>query len=334
MKSARVSVPRWIPGPCNPFAWGPVRVAVRGLAQSRRVRLKDGRVFTTRYGVPSTWRVRPDLVAGHGDIDPDITLLRVETLAGAVLAVVTNFGCHPSVALTSASLSGDYLGEAAHSLEQALGEPAVVLTTNGTAADVDPTLEMPFWGPRNDANALRLGRIFAGQVLEALERVEVTDQTTLGGAQQVVDLPVRSDWLRLLQAEQARLAQEFASVQVQNPVLSPILEEGLIHTEVQAFRVNDLALVGLPGEVMTSTGLKIKSACSSAAVVELANDCVGYILTPEAAAEGGYETGLHLWTRVSAEAEAVLLGAAQQALAGVFESGRAGDAQCSNPTSS
>ena len=85
---------------------------------------------------------------------------------------------------------------------------------------------MPFWGPRNDANALRLGRIFAGQVLEALERIEVTDQTTLAGARMIVDLPVRSDWSRLLQAEQARLAQEFASVQVQNPVLSPILEEG------------------------------------------------------------------------------------------------------------
>ena len=185
---------------------------------------------------------------------------------------------------------------------------------------------MPFCGPRNDANALRFGRIFAGQVLEAAERIEVTDQTTLAGARVIVDLPVRPDWLRLLQAEQAQLAQEFAAVQVQNPVLSPILAEGVIHTEVQAIRVNDLALVGLPGEVMTSTGRKIKSAYSEAAVVELANDCVGYILTPEAAAEGGYETGLHLWTRVTAEAEAALLEAAQQALAGVFRAGSAGEA--------
>ena len=305
---------------------GSGRVPIRGLAQSRRVRLTDGQVFTTRYGVPSTWRVRPELVASTGAIDPDITLLRVETLTGAVLAAVTNFGCHPSVALMSPNLSGDYLGEAMHMLEQALGEPAVVLCTNGSAADVDPTLEMPFWGPRNDANALRLGRIFAGQVLEGLERVAVTDETRLATAQVAVDLPVRPDWLRLLQAEKARLAQEFASVQVQNPVLNPILAEGLIHTEVQALRINDLVLIGLPGEVMTSTGLKIKSACGQAAIVELANDCVGYILTPEAAAEGGYETGLHLWTRVTADAEAILLNAAQQALGAVRETGaRHGD---------
>ena len=132
-------------------------------------------------------------------------------------------------------------------------------------------------------------------MLEGLERVAVTDETRLATAEVAVDLPVRPDWLRLLQAEKARLAQEFASVQVQNPVLNPILAEGLIHTEVQALRINDLVLIGLPGEVMTSTGLKIKSACGQAAIVELANDCVGYILTPEAAAEGGYETGLHLW---------------------------------------
>jgi neutral ceramidase len=310
------------PHSLQPVRVGSGRVPVRGLAQSRRLRLTDGRVFTTRYGVPSTWRVRPDLIADRGSIDPDITLLRVETLSGSVLAAVTNFGCHPSVALMSSNLSGDYLGEAMHALEQALGEPAVVLCTNGAAADVDPTLEMPFWGPRDDANALRLGRIFAGQVLEGLERVAVADETGLAAAQIAVDLPVRADWLRLLQAEQGRLAQEFASVKVQNPVLTPILEAGIIHTEVQALRVNDLVLVGLPGEVMTGTGLKIKAAYGQAAVVELANDCIGYILTPEAAAEGGYETGLHLWTRVTADAEAILLDAAQQALASVREPAR------------
>ena len=95
---------------------------------------------------------------------------------------------------------------------------------------------------------------------------------------------------------------------------------------MQALRINDLVLIGLPGEVMTSTGLKIKSVCGQAAIVELANDCVGYILTPEAAAEGGYETGLHLWTRVTADAEAILLNAAQQALGAVRETGaRDGD---------
>jgi hypothetical protein len=84
---------------------------------------------------------------------------------------------------------------------------------------------------------------------------------------------------------------------------------------VQALRLNDLMLVGLPGEVMTSTGMKLQRIFPQAAVVELANVSVGYILTPEAELEGGYETGLHLSSRVTSGAEALLLDAVTGVLA-------------------
>jgi len=87
-----------------------------------------------------------------------------------------HFGCHASVALMSPNISGDFPGEAMAVLENVL-EPAVVLCTNGAAGDVDPTLEMPFWGPRSDAMARHLGPIFAAQVLDCFERIEVGDKT-------------------------------------------------------------------------------------------------------------------------------------------------------------
>jgi neutral ceramidase len=290
------------------LGWG--KAPIRGLAHSRRMKMPDGRVYTTRYGVPSTWRVDPALIAGQGPIIPDVTVARLETLSGEVRAVVSNFGCHASVALLSRELSGDYPGEAMHALECALGGKAVALCTNGTAADVDPTLEMPIWGPRNDANALRLGRIYAAQVLELLERVPVGDEARIGAARCDIELPVRADWVRLVSAETSLLNQEFASADPGSQALARILRDGVIHSEVQVLRLNELSLVGLPGEVMTSTGLKLRQSWPNAAVVELANDSVGYILTPEAEPEGGYETGLHLWTRTTAGAEADLLAAA------------------------
>ncbi len=308
------------------LGWG--RVPIRGLAQSRRIKMKDGRVFTTRYGVPSTWRVDPDLIAGHGAMDPDLTVIRVENLQGQVLAAVSHFGCHPSVALMSANVSGDYSGEAAHTLEQALGDSTVVLCATGTAADIDPTLEMPFWGPRIDANALRLGRLFAAQVLECLERITVGDEAEVASLRRDVALPVRSDWTRMIEKDQERLRQEFASVSTANPVITPILESHVINTEVQVLRLNDLLLVGLPGEVFTTTGLKIKDAVPGrkACVVEIANDYAGYLLTPEAALEGGYETGLHFYTRVRPEAEQILLDAAAALCSQVPRSPRQGPA--------
>lgn len=304
------------------LGWG--RVPIRGIARSRRFEMTDGQVFTTRYSVPSTWRVNPQLIASEGPVDPDLTVVRIEALNGEVIAAISNFGCHASVALMSPNVSGDYVGEAMAMLESILGEQAVVLCTNGTAADVDPTLGMPPWGPRNDAMARHIGRIFAAQVLECLEQVEVRDEVAIGANRELVDLPVRPDWVHLLQVEPGRLRQEFASVKPQSARISQILSEGVIHTEVQALRLNDLILVGFPGEVFTDTGLRLKSqmAGNRVCVIELANDYIGYIPTSEAYAEGGYEVDPHFWTRVGPEAKETLLAAARRTIRRATHIGR------------
>jgi len=296
------------------LGWG--RVAIRGIARSRRFEMTDGRVFTTRYYVPSTWRVRPELIAGAGPVQPDLTVVRIENLDGEVIAGISNFGCHPNVALASSNVSGDYLGEAMAALEAVLGEQAIVLCTNGTAADVDPTLEMPFWGPRNDAMARHIGLLFAAQVLECLERIEVSDKVIIGASRQCVDLPVRPDWVQLVQEERERLRQEFASLGPKSATITEAIREGVIHTDVQALRLNDLTLVGFPGEVFTDTGLRLEFEVEEGKVriIELANDYIGYIPTPKAYAEGGYEIGPHLFTRVGPDAEETLLAAARRAI--------------------
>jgi hypothetical protein len=62
---------------------------------------------------------------------------------------------------------------------------------------------------------------------------------------------------------------------------------------VQAFRISDdVALVGLPGEVFVDLGLHIKqhSPFKTTIVIELCNDSPGYIPTKKAFGEGSYET--------------------------------------------
>jgi aminoglycoside N3'-acetyltransferase len=168
----------------QPVRIGTSTTAIRGIAHSRRRKLKDGTVYTTRYGVPSSWRVNPELVASAGTIDPELSVVRVETLDGKIVAGISNFGCHASVALMSNHLSGDFPGEAMALLETVLGKDSVFLCTNGAAADVDPTLEVPYWGPRSDESARHIGTIFAAQALEALERIECGDEACLGIVQE------------------------------------------------------------------------------------------------------------------------------------------------------
>jgi hypothetical protein len=67
--------------------------------------------------------------------------------------------------------------------------------------------------------------------------------------------------------------------------------------ELQAFRIGDLFLAGLPGEYFVEYGLEIKSrAPGRAFVISLANgELQGYIVTPEASVSGGYEASFALF---------------------------------------
>jgi hypothetical protein len=296
------------------------RTRARGIARSRRVRLKTGRAFTVRYSVPSTWRVSADAIAARGDIDPDLTVVRIEDLKGHLIAGLSNFGCHPSIALASEQVSGDWSGEAMHTLESAFGESAVFLATNGAGGDVDPTGEIEPWGPRDQEAASRAGRIFAAQVLESLERVEIQEVTRLAAARRPIELPVREDWLSLIEKEQARMCQEFAGQWELSDSIREVLVKRRIETEVQGLRLGDLALVGLPGEVLVEMGQKIKAGNQPTAIIQLANDDIGYIPTRRAWTEGGYEVGRHLWGRATPDAEDVLVAAARSLLEELFGS--------------
>ena len=68
---------------------------------------------------------------------------------------------------------------------------------------------------------------------------------------------------------------------------------------VQALRIGDAAVVGLPGEIFVEIGLSIKSQASATPLfmVSLANGYIGYVATDRALREeGGYET----WAALSA----------------------------------
>ncbi|MBC7287851.1 MAG: hypothetical protein H5T86_07370 [Armatimonadetes bacterium] len=74
---------------------------------------------------------------------------------------------------------------------------------------------------------------------------------------------------------------------------------------IQAIRIGDVGIVGLPGEVFVEIGLAIKrrSPFPRTLVVELANDWLGYIPTDKALQEGSYETELATSAKAAAGTE-------------------------------
>ena len=87
-------------------------------------------------------------------------------------------------------------------------------------------------------------------------------------------------------------------------------------TWVQAMRIGDVAIVGVPAEYFTGLGLDIKrrSPFKRTVIAELANDWIGYLPDREAHQLGGYQTwtGLHSYAepgtgeRIADEAVAML----------------------------
>src|SRR5690606_37547932 len=67
-----------------------------------------------------------------------------------------------------------------------------------------------------------------------------------------------------------------------------------VEVPLQAIRIGDLAISGIPFEVFAETGLELKERVPFAETftVELANGSYGYLPTPEQHRLGGYETWL------------------------------------------
>lgn len=80
-----------------------------------------------------------------------------------------------------------------------------------------------------------------------------------------------------------------------NEAVPPTIPSGewKIPLEVQTFQIHeDLAVVGLPGEVFVELGLAIKKASpyKHTIVIELTNAHIAYVPTKAAFSRGGYET--------------------------------------------
>ena len=82
--------------------------------------------------------------------------------------------------------------------------------------------------------------------------------------------------------------------------------------EIQALRVGDLAIVGLPGEPFVEGQLAIKlgSPAAFTYMAHCAEQYAGYLPTKEALARGGHEVNTRYWAKLVPEAlEMVVEGA-------------------------
>ncbi len=233
------------------------------LATRRIVRGPEGLVRVTFTNRPEEAKLI------FGPIDPEAWVLRVENTEGEIVGSVVNFACHAVSGSAYSdwfySISADFPGHTMDVVEQAEG--GICLFTSGTAGDMVPI-------KRGRKPRLQIGKALAGEVLKRLQFIPISGDIALKTLKREIDLPLKK-------------------------TLSPdrIMEwdktKKTLTTEIQALKIGELYILGLPGEILVEVGLEIKkrAALENLFIITHSNDSIGYVCHSQAYEEGGYEPG-------------------------------------------
>jgi hypothetical protein len=245
------------------------------------------------------------------DIDDRVRVLVVGAPTGKCQAVVAVFGCHPTV-LPPANLcySRDLFGAAVDVGEALVGAPVVLF--NGAAADVSTRFTRR---GQTVPEVTRLGRALGESIAAAVSAAVAVAGEPLGAYVDAVPVATRPlpsvETAQRMVAEAAALADAAqhrraeagdvrrAAAQLEGALAQLFLAahgpELLFRRQpdsatIQLLRIGDCDLLGAPGELFSRVGRQICSArARPTLLVGYANDYLGYIVPPAAAAAGGYE---------------------------------------------
>lgn len=242
-------------------------------------------------------------------VDFEVTVVRIDAVAGQPLAVIMNYGCHPTVlGYQNLQYSADYPGATRSTLNKIYPD-TIFMYTNGASGDVSSR----FTRREQSFNEVeRMGRILAGEVLKVMQSITTQPEQKLGSNIVPVELKFRL-FLGHAEAQQQldHFKEELESLKASHASHGEIRKavtrvEGAASqvsmakelegrsgnkSQVHLLKIGDLALVGLPGEPFTRTVLEIKqgSPYANTAILSYANDYRGYFPDRVSIAMGNYE---------------------------------------------
>ncbi len=231
-----------------------------------------------------------------GDVtDKDLTVTRVDTTSGKPLAVLVNFTAHPTFMSGEDMLfSGDWPGHLQRTIESLIGEGVTCMYYNGAEGDQAPL-------GRNDAGnsrwekAERYGRDLGIVAWKQWHSTKTASDVPFAYRSHTIALPERSwhpDFIKTGGTEYG-LSEELLKKML--PVLCPPKADSI------SLRLGDLLIVGIPGEMAASLGMKIKSEAAritgakNAVIGGLADQWISYMLPAEEYRRGGYESSVSFY---------------------------------------
>jgi len=297
----------------KPAAFGAAAHPLADEVFNRRWYLKPGKMPLNPFGKMDTVKMNPDSspsVLDHpaGPTDPDITIISVQDAKRKPIAVFANYSLHYVGGSPGGQMSADYFGEFARIMPSRVhgDENFVAMMSNGTSGDIN---NIPFGSTRPPREPFEQIRIVAQKAADtawfAQRKIEKhRGDVTLGMLQREITLKFRRPSAQDVAEAKAvlavkdkdaieklpRLAQNYAG----SVVAAAERKEETIMVKIQAIRIGDFAVCGIPFETFVEIGLDLKkrSPFPQTMVIGLANGRHGYLPTLEQHKLGGYETWL------------------------------------------
>ena len=218
---------------------------------NRRVTRADGSVF-------NSWRFPQDTTGlKFSAIDDKVGVLKVVDEQNQLVAALVNYATHPVCGMQEMyAISADYPGYLANVVQQIEG--GICMFALGTAGNQVPI-------EREGNSRVEIGRGLGGEALKILQRMPVYSNFSIAVRSHKLHLPTKKNLF---------------------------VQEKFIDLEIQVIALGDIVIVALPGEIVVELGLLLKKECGleNIFIFELSNGGnVGYILSEQDYADGGYE---------------------------------------------
>ena len=279
--------------------------------------LNDGRVLMN-CGLKHSG----DIIKRGGKVDHSVNVMRVDDKDGNIKCFIVNYANHPDCGTEDGSrdrFSADFVGFMRRALKSEYGDSVKVLFFNGTAGDINcldyRDRKHSLFCNFSDANGFAsseteipknppeiIGKGLAETVIKINSEIEtnvtepsidvvseicrvkrrkVTPQM-LAWAKDVESTPIEDKKYNIMH-------RAWADEYLHDPVASDTPD--YVDLEVQTIVIGPWAIVGLPGEIYTEIGLRIKaqSPFENTLIFELANGTNGYIGPAKAIMSGVYE---------------------------------------------
>ena len=281
----------------------------KNIAFIRRYRMKDGSV-KTNPGVNN-----PDIVEPIGKLDESVNVIRFDR-EGAETIVLANFGCHPDT-VGGNKISADWPAFVRRSFEKAIDNTKCIFF-NGMQGDVNHVNVHPTQGDFNDmfndfdgcsrgyGHARHMGRVVAGSIMQAYDKVNYVEDAEIRCLQRVYDIPANvpdpKDMPLARKYHELHLAGRDDEIPYKAMMLTTVVAEAgrMIRLEhgpenfpflLSALSIGKIAFFGIPGEPFSGIGRGIKEAEGFDLIIPccLVNGYEGYFPMKDSYDEGGYE---------------------------------------------